>query len=111
MLFITFIFNLYTFKRSENHGSGDHSHTVHYHGHEEHLRFEYVFIAKQANQDAYLEVGEFSFPFQFALPPSMPTSFEHSIGRTRYSINGTIDIPWYNFNNYLNASNGQKPNF
>ena len=84
-------------QRSESHGSGNNRHTDHYTGREDHVKFELVFLARQGNQDAYMEVGEFSYPFEFVLPPNIPTSFEHSIGRTRYSIDGTIDIPWYIF--------------
>lgn len=48
-----------------------------------------------------MEVGDYSYPFSVVLPPNLPTSFEHNIGRIRYSIRGTIDIPWYTVNNFL----------
>jgi hypothetical protein len=51
-------------------------------------------ISKQGSTDLYLECGDYSYPFQIVLPPNLPTSFEHMYGRVRYSIYGTIDIPW-----------------
>ena len=48
------------------------------------MSLDIVFLAKQANQDLYLEVGDYSYPFQIVLPPNLPTSFEHFFGRTRY---------------------------
>ena len=51
-----------------------------------------TFLLKQ-KCDTYLEVGEYSYPFQVVLPSSLPTSFEHEYGHIRYSIRATIDIP------------------
>jgi hypothetical protein len=39
-------------------------------------------------------VGVYSYPFTFILPESIPSSFEHSIGKIRYTIMSTISIPW-----------------
>ena len=47
-----------------------------------------------SSRDLYLEPGTHTFPFSFTLPLNLPTSFEHKTGRIRYSLNGTIDIPW-----------------
>jgi hypothetical protein len=53
-----------------------------------------IFATKQAGQDCYLEMGEISYPFKIMLPPNLPTSIEKTTGQIRYSLNGTIDIPW-----------------
>ena len=51
------------------------------------------------SQDLYVEIGEAVYPFKFDLPKNLPTSFEHANGTacisTRYTVNGTLDIPWY----------------
>ena len=49
---------------------------------------------KEPNKDLYLEAGEYSFPFQIPLPNNLSTSFEHENCSIRYSLNGTLDIPW-----------------
>ena len=48
---------------------------------------------KKPGNDLYIEVGEYSYPFQLELPSDLPTSFEHEYGQIHYSINATIDIP------------------
>lgn len=52
------------------------------------------FLKKEPNNDLYIEPGDYSYPFEIKLPDNLPTSFEHLNGRIRYSIKGTIDIPW-----------------
>ena len=42
----------------------------------------------------FIEVGDYSYPFQVILPHNLPTSFEGLHGQVRYSINAKIDIPW-----------------
>ena len=61
------------------------------------MNFTVNMLQKLSNDDLYLEVGDHSFPFRVILPMNLPTSFEHHIGRIRYSIEGIIDIPWYIF--------------
>ena len=81
--------------RSETHNDGKgHSHTRHYSAKEQYLNTVMVFLNKPPNSDLYIEVGEYAYPFQIMLPPNVPTSFEHSVGHVRYSIYGTLDIPW-----------------
>jgi hypothetical protein len=58
------------------------------------LNLDIVFISKHGGNDLYLEVGDYSYPFQFALPINLPTSFEHTFGNVRYSLYATVDIPW-----------------
>ena len=40
--------------------------------------------------DSQLGVGEHRFPFSFALPPQLPTSFEGEFGSVRYSARATL---------------------
>ena len=59
-----------------------------------------IMVLKKSDddQDLYVEIGEFTYPFKFDLPNNLPTSFEHVNGTscisTRYTVNGTLDIPW-----------------
>ena len=68
--------------------------TITYTQEEEHIHSNLVILNKTENVDCYLEVGEQSFPFQFQLPPNLPTSFEHIHARVRYLLKGDISIPW-----------------
>ena len=68
--------------------------TRHYSNHETYFNFEIIILIPSDNQELYLEFGEYIYPFEFVLPKNIPTSFEHSIGQTRYTIEGVIDIPW-----------------
>ncbi|RMZ97900.1 arrestin domain-containing 3-like [Brachionus plicatilis] len=52
------------------------------------------FMKKDPGKDLFIESENYTFPFQFKLPENLPTSFEHLNGRIRYSIKGTVDIPW-----------------
>lgn len=79
---------------SETRGTGKQRSTRHYSAEEQYLNANIIFLSKQPNSDLYLEPGDYSYPFQIVLPPNLPTSFEHTYGQVRYSINGTIDIPW-----------------
>lgn len=53
-----------------------------------------MFVVKEENNDLFLEVGDYTYPFTVNLPLNLPTSFEHIYGKMRYSLNATIDIPW-----------------
>ena len=79
---------------TESHGSGKTRRTVSYIAEEEYAHSNLIFLAKQANNDCYLEVGEQSYQFQFQLPLNLPTSFEYIHARVRYFLRGDIDIPW-----------------
>ncbi|RNA34510.1 arrestin domain-containing 3-like [Brachionus plicatilis] len=67
---------------------------VYYRNHENYINLQMVLASKKAESDFYLECGEHNYPFQIVLPANLPTSFEHKIGRIRYSIKACIDIPW-----------------
>jgi hypothetical protein len=51
-------------------------------------------LSNEGSSDLYLEAGEYNYPFQVVLPPNLPSSFEHYFGKIRYTVKGTIDIPW-----------------
>jgi hypothetical protein len=94
---------LLTNKRSETHSAGKNRIKKTYDADERYIGLSSTLLSRRqdanAATDLYLEPGEFSYPFNITLPTDLPTSFEHSIGRIRYSIIGTIEIPWYvNFN-------------
>ncbi|XP_052098843.1 arrestin domain-containing protein 17-like [Mytilus californianus] len=40
-----------------------------------------------------LPSGQHNFPFQFMLPPTLPSSFEHQYGQVRYLLKATLDKP------------------
>ncbi|XP_054003763.1 arrestin domain-containing protein 17-like [Hylaeus anthracinus] len=41
-----------------------------------------------------IPVGYHEYPFQFQLPNSIPSSFEHKYGYIRYTVKAVIDRPW-----------------
>lgn len=82
------------FLRSESSGSGKTRNTRKYTAIEEYLQTKIIFLIKQSNYDLYLEVGDYSYPFEILLPPDLPASFEHKFGQIRYSLSATINIPW-----------------
>jgi hypothetical protein len=50
-------------------------------------------LTKPINQDFVLDKGAHSYNFQFLLPSTLPTSFEHPNGRIRYRIKVEIEFP------------------
>lgn len=50
---------------------------------------------ESASEDGLtLPAGSFKYPFQMALPPSLPSSFEGKYGYVRYTVKAKIDRPW-----------------
>lgn len=41
-----------------------------------------------------LAQGEYSYPFQCQLPPTLPSSFEGEFGHIRYTVKAVMDRPW-----------------
>lgn len=41
-----------------------------------------------------MPTGKYSYPFQFQLPPNLPTSFEGEYGHVRYWVRASIEKPW-----------------
>ena len=89
------ISHLKTFdQRNEESGTGNDRHVTHYLNNEDYLRKNINFYENLSATDYYQEVGEYSYPFEFDMPNGLPSSFEHELGRIRYSIVGTIQVPW-----------------
>lgn len=60
-----------------------------------HRMFFIVYICMLAlGHGEKLPSGQHNFPFQFMLPPTLPSSFEHQYGQVRYMLKATIDKPW-----------------
>ncbi|XP_046380703.2 arrestin domain-containing protein 3-like isoform X3 [Haliotis rufescens] len=86
---------------SERHstGSGKNRRTVtrYYSAHETYFNHELVLFGKASGQggdNPTLSSGSYTYPFRYQLPNELPSSFEGSVGRIRYWLNGTIDKPW-----------------
>lgn len=41
-----------------------------------------------------MTAGLHTFPFSYNLPHNIPSSFEHRIGKVRYSIKAILHRPW-----------------
>eukprot|EP00118_Oscarella_pearsei_P017585 m.175370 g.175370 ORF g.175370 m.175370 type:complete len:464 (+) comp39127_c0_seq2:268-1659(+) len=83
---------------SEQHGSGDHRHTVHYSDRETYMNHSITLWGKQEGDrsadNPELPVGMHSFAFSFPLPTNIPSSFETYSGHIRYWVTGQVDRPW-----------------
>ncbi|BFZ02490.1 hypothetical protein BsWGS_05529 [Bradybaena similaris] len=51
-------------------------------------------FSNQGSSTTELAQGRHVFPFQFLLPPGLPSSFESVYGHIRYTVKCTIDKPW-----------------
>jgi len=60
---------------------------------ENHIKMQTNLLTKPINQDFVLDKGAHSYNFQFLLPKTLPTSFEHPNGRIRYRIKVEIEFP------------------
>ncbi|KAK0090830.1 hypothetical protein PV326_004003 [Microctonus aethiopoides] len=63
-------------------------------GHEEYFNIQYNIFGSPSGGEIELPVGENSYPFTCALPPNLPSSFEHDYGHVRYTVKAIIDRPW-----------------
>jgi hypothetical protein len=41
-----------------------------------------------------LRPGHYSYPFNFVLPPNLPSSFEGAHGKVRYAVKAVVDRAW-----------------
>ena len=48
----------------------------------------------QGSNTTELPTGRHTFPFQYQLPPNLPSSFEGGVGYVRYQVKCKIDKPW-----------------
>jgi hypothetical protein len=83
-------------KRTEE--GNDYTYT--YSGRESLIRSDIVFVAKQGENDLFIDSGEHKYPFTISLPAHLPTSFEHAYGTIRYLVKATIDMPRYYLRNF-----------
>ncbi|VDI06184.1 Hypothetical predicted protein [Mytilus galloprovincialis] len=83
---------------SEQHSSGSgknrHTRTVHYRARENYFDITVALYGQSLGHGEKLPSGQHNFPFQFILPPTLPSSFEHQYGQVRYMLKATIDKPW-----------------
>ncbi|KAH9523028.1 Arrestin domain-containing protein 3 [Bulinus truncatus] len=86
---------------SESHstGSGKNRHTTtrHYSASERYFDQEILLFGIWPNQGSdtkELPPGTYTYPFQFQLPPGLPSSFEAHTGHVRYTVSSNIDKPW-----------------
>ncbi|XP_050412489.1 arrestin domain-containing protein 3 isoform X2 [Patella vulgata] len=49
---------------------------------------------EEKGDDHVLQPGNYSYPFSFQLPNQLPSSYESSVGRVRYTVTAVIDRPW-----------------
>jgi len=76
----------------DSHGTRDKQETSSvFEAEEIYFRKEINLLTPHFQQDLYLENEEI-IPFQFIIPTNIPTSFEHPIGRIRYSIEAILEI-------------------
>ena len=94
---IKFFFQYRTESHTTGSGKNRRTRTVHYSAEETYFNSPIILLSPNFNQDLYIEFGEMFLPFKFNLPVNIPTSFEHTYGRTRYSVDATLDIPWSKF--------------
>ena len=55
--------------------------------------FHFVLAGDKDNNDDLLHSGSHYFPFEFTLPPKLPSSFKGKHGRLRYYVRLTICTP------------------
>lgn len=79
---------------TEHRSTGKSSYVVVYSEKEQYINSKTIFIEKDAHNDLYLEVGEYTYPFKIILPDGIPSSFYHEIGKIGYTLKSTVDIPW-----------------
>lgn len=53
----------------------------------------YIQIQSEKNPESYLKIGDHSYQFEFTLPNNLPSSFSDGIGKIKYTVKATIDIP------------------
>ncbi|XP_071102891.1 arrestin domain-containing protein 3-like [Haliotis cracherodii] len=71
--------------------------TKHYVAKDTYFNNELVLFGKATGGDGdtpTLPAGRYTYPFQYQLPPNLPSSFEGTVGRVRYWLKGTILKPW-----------------
>ncbi|CAH1798043.1 unnamed protein product [Owenia fusiformis] len=87
----------WTESHSTGSGKNRRTTTVHYNAHESYFEHIIVLYGKapgESGDNPSHPQGQFTYQFQFLLPPGLPSSFEGAWGQVRYWVKGTIDRPW-----------------
>ncbi|KAK6179157.1 hypothetical protein SNE40_011577 [Patella caerulea] len=83
----------FTERVSRGSGNNRHHETIHYRAEEEYFN-QKVLLFGQGKDSVMAPAGQSVYPFQFTLPPGLPSSFESRYGYVRYWLKATIDRPW-----------------
>ena len=51
-------------------------------------------VSENNSKKFVLPAGKYSYPFQFQLPPNLPSSYEGEFGYVRYYVKAVITKPW-----------------
>ncbi|XP_011504212.1 PREDICTED: arrestin domain-containing protein 3 [Ceratosolen solmsi marchali] len=62
--------------------------------HEEYFKAQFYILGSSSGEQIELPSGTHSFPFNYVLPPNLPSSFESDFGRIRYTMKAILDRPW-----------------
>ncbi|KAL7297338.1 hypothetical protein TKK_0009730 [Trichogramma kaykai] len=62
--------------------------------HEEYFKAQFYILGSSSGEQIELPSGTHTYPFNFVLPPSLPSSFESDFGRIRYTTKAILDRPW-----------------
>ncbi|XP_014210214.1 arrestin domain-containing protein 17-like [Copidosoma floridanum] len=69
-------------------------HYVFMSGHEKLLKHHFYAFGSESGPEIELPAGTHTYPFQYALPPNLPSSFKSDNGRIRYKIKAILNRPW-----------------
>ncbi|XP_014210428.1 arrestin domain-containing protein 17 [Copidosoma floridanum] len=63
-------------------------------GHEDYFKAHFYVLGSESSQEIELPAGTHTYPFNYVLPPNLPSSFESDFGRIRYTAKAVLDRPW-----------------
>ena len=86
---------------TETQGTGDNSREESYTAQQNYVKFEILLWTNQQVPDGKLQPGEYSYPFQFFLPPRLPPSFKGSVGSIKYYVEGKIGAGVFRFDHQI----------
>ena len=82
---------------TETQGTGDNSREESYTAQQIYVKFEELLWTRQQVADGKLQPGQYNYPFQFFLPPQLPSSFKGSVGSIKYYVEGKIGAGVFRF--------------